>query len=193
MKKYDVCVKETLQRDVFVEAINQEDAIRKVKEQYDNEKIVLDYEDYAGVDYFINNSEENAAAEEKYLIHKAAQKMVLENMAEMPLWIFTKLYRDGDIDDIELLNFSVMDRKEIKDIDYYPSYKTVFRVTSEQLKLKIKANMCAINELGLLIYHDYLNDKIYIGINGEDCNLYETYWEPLYNILGFTWHLTGAV
>lgn len=193
MKNYDVCVKETLERVIPTEAESREEAMRKVEEQYDNEEIVLDYEDYAGVDYLIINDEEAQKEEEAYIMHKAAKKMILENTAEMPLWIFDKLYNDGDIEDIELLNFEVMDEDEIEDIDYYPSWGTVFRVTSDLFKEKIKANMEAVNDLGLLIYNDYLNNEMYIGIDGGGYDFYEAYWEPLYKIFGFKWHLMGTV
>lgn len=45
MKKYEVEVHEILARIVEVEANNEDDAIEKVYEMYDNEEIVLDWHD----------------------------------------------------------------------------------------------------------------------------------------------------
>ena len=45
MSKYVVCVTETLEREVEVEADNDLDALFKVRELYDDEKIVLDADD----------------------------------------------------------------------------------------------------------------------------------------------------
>lgn len=46
--KYTVTIKEELIRDVEVEANNEEEAIEKIEEQYHNEEIVLDSEDFNG-------------------------------------------------------------------------------------------------------------------------------------------------
>lgn len=46
--KYAVAVTETLLRTVVVEASNENEAIDKVQAAYDEEKIVLDYDDYDG-------------------------------------------------------------------------------------------------------------------------------------------------
>ena len=43
-------ITETLQRTIEVEAENEEDALRKVKELYRNEEIVLDSSDFVGVE-----------------------------------------------------------------------------------------------------------------------------------------------
>lgn len=42
MSKYVVCVTETLEREVEIEADNDLDALFKVRELYNDEKIVLD-------------------------------------------------------------------------------------------------------------------------------------------------------
>ena len=46
--KYTVTITETLERDIEVEALNEEEAYRIVDEQYDNCDIVLDAEDFIG-------------------------------------------------------------------------------------------------------------------------------------------------
>jgi len=51
--KYKVEVKETLARLIDVEAENEEGAIRKVREQYKNEKIVLSAEDFIDTEFNI--------------------------------------------------------------------------------------------------------------------------------------------
>lgn len=45
MKKYQIEVKEVLSRAIEVEANNEDEALDKVYEMYDNEKIVLDWHD----------------------------------------------------------------------------------------------------------------------------------------------------
>ena len=44
-------ITETLQRTIEVEAENEEEALRKVKEMYKNEEIVLDSSDFVGVEF----------------------------------------------------------------------------------------------------------------------------------------------
>ena len=46
MSKYGISVREILKRTVIVEAENLEEAIRKVEEEVEKEKIILDYDDY---------------------------------------------------------------------------------------------------------------------------------------------------
>lgn len=53
---YKIEIKETLSRIIDIEAENEEGAIRKAREQYKNQKIVLDSGDY--IDTEINIYEE---------------------------------------------------------------------------------------------------------------------------------------
>ena len=46
MNEYEIEIEEILQRTIKVEAENGEEAIRKVKEMYRNEEIILDAEDF---------------------------------------------------------------------------------------------------------------------------------------------------
>lgn len=55
MKKFYIEVRETLKRVVTVEAENIDEAKRKVEAKYNNEEIVLDYNDLAAVDYIEQN------------------------------------------------------------------------------------------------------------------------------------------
>lgn len=48
MKQYKVKVTEVLQRVVTVEASNEEDAVNKVQDMYDDCEIVLDADDFVG-------------------------------------------------------------------------------------------------------------------------------------------------
>ena len=48
--KFVMKVTETLSRTVVVDATAQNDALSKVEQAYDNEDIVLDYNDYDGYD-----------------------------------------------------------------------------------------------------------------------------------------------
>ena len=51
--KYKVNVEELLSRIVEVEAENEEEAEKKVKEMYMDEEIVLDASDFQSVEYFV--------------------------------------------------------------------------------------------------------------------------------------------
>lgn len=63
-KDYSIEVREILTRTVTVNAASYEEALREVKELYDNEKIVLDYNDHESTYFFSvrNNSEKEVAA-----------------------------------------------------------------------------------------------------------------------------------
>lgn len=54
--KYSVTIEETLSRTVEIEAENKQDAIDKVKKQYDNESIVLDADDFSEVVFGVSYS-----------------------------------------------------------------------------------------------------------------------------------------
>lgn len=49
MNKYSIEIEEILQRNVKVEAETEEEAIKKVKEMYNNEEIILDYNDFKSI------------------------------------------------------------------------------------------------------------------------------------------------
>ena len=49
MKTYEIEIEEVIQRRVRVDAENEEEAIKQVKEKYKNEEIVLDYNDFKEV------------------------------------------------------------------------------------------------------------------------------------------------
>lgn len=51
MRTYSVEITETLRRTIVIEALSDEEALLKVKEQYDEEEIVLDSSDYAGTEF----------------------------------------------------------------------------------------------------------------------------------------------
>ena len=50
-KEFVVYITETLQRKVIVEANNNNEALNQVVDQYNNGEIVLDYNDYLGVEF----------------------------------------------------------------------------------------------------------------------------------------------
>ena len=58
MKEFEVTVTETLQRTVTVEADSKDDAIQMVEDMYRDSEIILDSEDYAGVEYSSNEGKE---------------------------------------------------------------------------------------------------------------------------------------
>ena len=51
MDKYVVSVYETLNKNIEVEAEDESDAIRKVKEKYNNEEIILSADDYFNTEF----------------------------------------------------------------------------------------------------------------------------------------------
>lgn len=51
MNEYTVEITETLKRTITIKAYSDTDALLKVKEQYDNEEIVLSSEDYDGTEF----------------------------------------------------------------------------------------------------------------------------------------------
>ena len=57
-KKFTVEVTETLQRQVEVEADNEQEALQKAKELYRDEEIVLDWTDFVENDFQIIKKEE---------------------------------------------------------------------------------------------------------------------------------------
>lgn len=51
MDKYKVEITETLKKTVEVEADNEEEALHKVMKMYKNEEVILDYNDFADLDF----------------------------------------------------------------------------------------------------------------------------------------------
>lgn len=58
-KTIEITVKEVLKRTVSIEADNVSDAVQKANEMYDNEEIVLDYEDLYSTDVLSADEDEN--------------------------------------------------------------------------------------------------------------------------------------
>lgn len=54
MTTFTVIITETLQKEVEIEAENEDQAIDAVREQYFNEKIVLDSSDYVDAEFNIS-------------------------------------------------------------------------------------------------------------------------------------------
>lgn len=63
MKKFTVEITETLQRQIEVEAADENEAISKAEEMYRNEEVVLDSGDY--IDTEFNLIDKNGKKEEK--------------------------------------------------------------------------------------------------------------------------------
>lgn len=51
MNKYSIEIEEILQRTVKVEAETKEDAIKTVKEMYENEELILDYNELKSINF----------------------------------------------------------------------------------------------------------------------------------------------
>ncbi len=58
MAKFKVIIKEELTRSVLVEAEDIAEAIEKTEEAYNNEEVVLDYNDYDGASFNAEEIEE---------------------------------------------------------------------------------------------------------------------------------------
>lgn len=54
--KYSVTIEETLSRTIDIEAESKQEAIDKVKKQYNNESIVLDADDFSEVVFGVSYS-----------------------------------------------------------------------------------------------------------------------------------------
>ena len=54
MDKYVVSIYETLVKDIEIEAEDYLDAIKKVKEKYNNEEIVLSADDYLDTEFNVS-------------------------------------------------------------------------------------------------------------------------------------------
>lgn len=59
MKTYKIEIEETLTRVIEVEAENEEKAYDKVYEQYVEEEIVLDYNDWKDTNYYLLDENHN--------------------------------------------------------------------------------------------------------------------------------------
>ena len=57
MKEFEVEIVETLIRVVVVEAMDEEDAIKFVKYDYNNAELVLDSDDFFDVDFNVVNKD----------------------------------------------------------------------------------------------------------------------------------------
>lgn len=51
MENFDITIIETLQRTISINANTMQEAMEKTKEQYKQEKIVLDSSDFVAVDF----------------------------------------------------------------------------------------------------------------------------------------------
>ena len=51
--KYTISIIETLERQIEIEAKTKEEALNKVKNKYDKEKIVLDSNDHVSTDFYL--------------------------------------------------------------------------------------------------------------------------------------------
>lgn len=51
MERFNIEIEELLQKVVTVEAENREEAIKLIKEEYKNENIILDENDFKGVSF----------------------------------------------------------------------------------------------------------------------------------------------
>ncbi|WP_339343399.1 DpnD/PcfM family protein [uncultured Psychrobacter sp.] len=57
MKKFTITIKEVMEREIEVEAEDLDTAINNVRTRYEDEDIVLDSDDFTGVDIFDSNAE----------------------------------------------------------------------------------------------------------------------------------------
>ena len=55
MRKFNIKITETLQRQIEVKVNSKEEALRLVKSKYKNEEIILDSENYVSTDFNVIN------------------------------------------------------------------------------------------------------------------------------------------
>lgn len=69
MPTYKIEITETLQRQIEVEASSKEEALKKIKEQYQNQEIVVNENDYVNTEYSyiekVKNKNEQIRQEKK--------------------------------------------------------------------------------------------------------------------------------
>ena len=58
MAEFAITVREILERPVWVEAESMDQAFRKVEELYEDGVLVLDYSDFAGVEFFASTDDD---------------------------------------------------------------------------------------------------------------------------------------
>lgn len=198
MKKYNINVRETLEKVVEVEAETSNLAIEKVQDLYDNEKVVLDFMDYVGVEITDMDKEEEEQRElEKNKKGDAVYKMINNFMAEIPLWMFEEVYFEergrltnlGLDDEPEEMDDEDMDDKNLDVYDDWPSWGSVFRIKDSNMKSQIKNLAKDVAEIGFLVLYDEFQNELYLGIDGGGFDFYSELWAPLYDALGLKWHL----
>ncbi|WP_419771379.1 MAG: DpnD/PcfM family protein [Candidatus Marinarcus sp.] len=94
--KIDIKITETLSRIVSVKADSVDEAINKVKDKYNNEKIILDYSDFDGNVIFEENID-NLDSKKDFLINEVIKYLIkdekkhFEEMNEPSNHIYLKL------------------------------------------------------------------------------------------------------
>lgn len=198
MKKYNINVRETLEKVVEVEAETSNLAIEKVQDMYDNEEVVLDFMDYIGVEITdMDREEENERKHEEFKKGEAVYKMVNNFMAEIPLWMFEDVYfeeRDTLINlgldgKPEEMDYEDVDGEELDVYEDWPSWGSVFRIKDSNMKSQIKNLAKDVAEIGFLVLYDKFQNELYLGIDGGGFDFYTDLWIPLYDVLGLKWHL----
>lgn len=93
MKKYNINVRETLEKVVEIEAETSNEAVERAQNLYDDEEIVLDFMDYVGVEITdMDKEEEDLRKLDEHKKCDAVYKMINNFMAEIPLWMFEAVY-----------------------------------------------------------------------------------------------------
>lgn len=196
MKKYNINVRETLEKVVEVEAETSNLAIEKVQDMYDNEEVVLDFMDYVGVEITdMDKEEEELRKLDEHKKGDAVYKMINNFMAEIPLWMFEAVYfeeRDNLINlgaDEDHQEMVYEDDGEHDVYKNWPSWGSVFRIKDSNMKSQIKNLAKDVAKLGFLVLYDDFQNELYLGIDGGGFDFYSELWTPLYELLGLKWHL----
>lgn len=71
MREYKVRIKETLEKDVFVQAENTKEAEEKARQKWEEQEYILDAENFKGVDFhtvgMVGKTPYNVRVEEKFV------------------------------------------------------------------------------------------------------------------------------
>ncbi len=85
MKIFEIEIKETLLRKIDIESESLEEALFIVNEKYNNEEIVLDFEDHINTDFDIStlNQLENDTNFTNYVLRRAEEMIINLSVEEM--------------------------------------------------------------------------------------------------------------
>lgn len=155
MKKYLVEITETLQRNIEIEANSGEEAIKKVKEMYANQEVVLDSNDYID-----NNFEVFVNEDEDKNIEEITGRNV--NISELEIEDYDLITESNvNISGFEDFKLWYMTKKDTQ-VFVYEDFTMLF--VNKKLKKAILVEHYDSRDLESIIFEVLNNDKYF----GED-------------------------